>query len=139
MHIWLSGRQIWATRISTPRSVARVPFRSPLAILPLKQGGGPELDAHLSTVCIGELGSTVKVGFRTPFSYLPLIGWGLQNWWLKASPPCHIFDFLHHPPSAICLPIHISPPLSDILAHLILFHSLSPSNTNPTPFHVLPP
>jgi hypothetical protein len=69
-------------RICAPRSTARVPFRSPLAILPLKQGGGggggggPELSTQVSTAWIGEPRSTIKVGFWTPFAYLPLIGGG---------------------------------------------------------------
>jgi hypothetical protein len=41
-----------------------------------KGGGGPELSMHLSTAWIWEPGSTVKVGFWTPFAYLPLIGGG---------------------------------------------------------------
>jgi hypothetical protein len=52
-----------------------------------KGGGGPELSAHLSTTWIWEHRSTVKVGFRTPFAYLPLIAGGDRNWWLKEPPP----------------------------------------------------
>jgi hypothetical protein len=70
MRISLSGGQTFA-----PRSMARVPFCIPLAILPLKWGGS-ELTMQVSTAWIGKPESTVKVGFQTPFAYLPLIGGG---------------------------------------------------------------
>jgi hypothetical protein len=85
-------------------------------------GGGPELSTQVSTAYIGVLSSTDKIGFRTPFAFLPLIrggggGSGMGDFvWVPLSSP---HDCLHLSPSAICLPLYISPPLSAILAHLI--------------------
>jgi hypothetical protein len=44
----ISGEQIWTARVHPSRSTIEVPFRSPLAVLPLAGGGGPELGAQLS-------------------------------------------------------------------------------------------
>jgi len=60
----------------------------------------------------------VKVGFQTPFAYLPLIGGGSEIGGLKRVPPCQISDFppsstFHHVSSTQC---HPSPSLSPFLS-----------------------
>jgi hypothetical protein len=47
MHIKVSSEQIWMARVHPLRSTAEDSFQSPLTLLPLMGGGGPELDAQL--------------------------------------------------------------------------------------------
>jgi hypothetical protein len=65
------GGQILRAQIYGQGSILEPPFHSTF-----KGGGGPELSVHVSMAWIGEPGSMVKVGFQTPFAYLPLIGGG---------------------------------------------------------------
>jgi hypothetical protein len=40
MRLRVSSEQIWTTKFHSPRSMAEISFRSPLAVLPLAVGGG---------------------------------------------------------------------------------------------------
>jgi hypothetical protein len=96
LHIWVSEEKIRAARICAPRSTVRIGFMTPFAILPLKQGGGPELATHLSMAWIRALRYAVKDGFRTPFSILPLTkGGGSEIGGPRQTPHCPISINLH--------------------------------------------
>jgi hypothetical protein len=75
--------QIWTVLKGARESTAHIGFRTPPPVLPLTEGGGPELvinRAQIWTALNPALKSTVHIGFRTPPSVLPLMeGGGVRN------------------------------------------------------------
>jgi hypothetical protein len=47
-HVILASRHFWKAKICLPRSMVKVSFQSPLAILPLMEGGGVRNWARIS-------------------------------------------------------------------------------------------
>jgi hypothetical protein len=136
MHVLLSSGQIWAARICTPRSATRVPFLTPFIVLPLTKGGGSRIErAGFNSLDQG------AQFYRQDWIPDPLClstfnkggggGSGMGDFvWVPLSSP---HNCLHLSSSTIYLPLHISPPLSAILAHLILIST----SCLPTPVPLL--
>ena len=73
---------IWTAQRGVLKSTAHIVFQTPLPVLPLTEGRGPELVitwAHIWTAQNRALKSMVHNGLRTPPSILPLMeGGGLE-------------------------------------------------------------
>jgi hypothetical protein len=73
----ISGEQIWTARVHPSKSTIEVPFRSPLAVLPLAGGGGSGIGrATLERSRFIQCDQRFPSGFRTPLAILPLMRGG---------------------------------------------------------------